>query len=354
MERPVGGHANGMRGQYAPGVTFQRLLESAASLVGPVDLIDDLTFSDKAQVARLRVPGGGTVVAKRPVDPAAYARELEALRVLPEAVRPGLVAAGCDLMVMEDLGTGPSLADLLLGRDPAAAEAAAMAWAGTVGQALHPTLHHGTPEEPEGLLAGLEEMRRLASALDVPVPAGVDDEVASIISMLGRPGPWVAFCPSDTCPDNNRVSPDGSVRLFDFEGAGWRHAAVEAAYCRAPFCTCWCLARLPEGLTDGMEAAFLSALGPTNPAGFIDVVTPAAVHYTLVSFRWFRRFVLDDRPLPAQAPSTGRQYVYERLMTIAEEREKLSALAEVAEGLAAAIVQRWPEAAGMPLYPAFR
>ena len=335
-------------------MTFQPLLEDAALLVGPVNLVDDLTFSSKAQVARLRVPGGTTVVAKRPVDSAAFSRELEALRVLPEGVRPALVAAGEGLLIMEDLGPGPSLADLLLGRDPAAAETAVVAWAGTLGQAIRPTLRYGTPEEPDGLEAGLDQMRQLATALDVPVPAGVDDDVALIASMLARRGPWVAFCPSDTCPDNNRVLPDGSVRLFDFEGAGWRHAALEAAYCRAPFCTCWCMARLPEGMTERMEAAFLSALAPTDRAGFVDVVTPAAVHYTIVQFHWFRRFVLDDRPVPPRAPSTGRQIVYARLLSVAEQRERLPALAELAEGLATAIGRRWPNAAGMPLYPAFR
>jgi hypothetical protein len=335
-------------------VSLEPLLESAASLLGPVELVDDLTFSAKAHVARLRIREGATVVVKRPADSAAFGRELQALRVLPEVVRPGLVAAGDDILVLQDLGPGPSLADLLLGRDPAAAETALTTWAGTLGEALHATLRHGTPEELEGLEAGLDEMRQLAWALDVPVPAGVDDDVASIASMLARPGPWVAFCPSDTCPDNNRVLPDGSVRLFDFEGAGWRHAAVEAAYCRAPFCTCWCMARLPEGMGGRMEAAFLGALAPTDPTGFSEAVTTAAVHHTLVQFRWFRRFVLDERPLPPRAPSTGHQNVYVRLLAVAAEREKLPALAEVSERLAAAIVGRWPDAAGMPLYPAFR
>lgn len=333
---------------------LEPLLKSAASQLGPVDLVDDLTFSDKAQVARLRMTQGATVVAKRPVDPAAFGRELQALRVLPEGVRPGLVAAGDGVLVLEDLGPGPSLADLLLGHDAAAAETALMTWAATLGEALHATLRHGTPEEPEGLEAGLDELRQLAWALDVPVPAGVDDDVAWIASMLAEPGPWVAFCPSDTCPDNNRVLPDGSVRLFDFEGAGWRHAAVEAAYCRAPFCTCWCMARLPEGMVGRMEAAFLGALAPTDPTGFAEVVTPAAVHHTLVQFRWFRRFVLDERPVPPRAPSTGRQNVYVRLLAVAAEPGKLPALAAVAERLATAIVRRWPDAAGMPLYPAFR
>lgn len=110
------------------------LLESSASLLGPVELIDDLTFSNKAQVARLRVRDGTTVVVKRPVDPAAFGRELQALRLLPEAVRPGLVAAGDDVLVLQDLGPGPSLADVLLGHDAAAAEAALMTWAGTLGR----------------------------------------------------------------------------------------------------------------------------------------------------------------------------------------------------------------------------
>lgn len=312
---------------------LEPLLRSAASLLGPVDLVEDLTFSDKAQVARLRVRDGETVVAKRPADPAAFDRELQALRILPEAVRPSLMAAGDDILVLEDLGPGPSLADLLLGRDPVAAETALMTWAGTLGDALHATLCHDTPEQPEGLEAGLEEMRQLALALGVPVPPGVDDDVASIALVLARPGPWVAFCPSDTCPDNNRVLPDGSVRLFDFEGAGWRHAALEAAYCRAPFCTCWCMARLPEGMVERMEAAFLGALAPTDRRDFAEAVTLAAVHYTLVQFCWFRRFVLDEHPLPPRAPSTGRQNVYVRLLAVATEREKLPALAEVAEGL---------------------
>lgn len=121
------------------------------------------------------------------------------------------------------------------------------------------------------------------------------------------PGRGSPFAPATPCPDNYRVLADGSVRLFDFDGAGWRHAAVEAAYCRAQFCTCWRMARLPEGMVGRMEAAFLGALDPTDPTGFSEAVTPAAVHSTLVQFRWFRRFVLDERLVPPRAPSTGRQ-----------------------------------------------
>lgn len=104
-------------------------------------------------------------------------------------------------------------------------------------------------------------------------------------------------------------------------------------------CTCWCMARLPEGTIGRMEAAFLAALAPPHPAGFVDVVPPAAVHYVVVQFHWFRRFVLDERPIPPRAPCAGRQIVCARLLTVAQERERLPALAEVAEGLATAIVR---------------
>ena len=114
------------------------------------------------------------------------------------------------------------------------------------------------------------------------------------------------------------------------------------------------MARLPEGMVGRMEAAFLAALAPIDPTGFAEVVTPAAVYYTLLQFRWFRRFVLDERSVPPRSPSTGRQNVWVRLQAVAAEREKLPALAELAHRLATAMMRRWPDSGGMPLYPAFR
>jgi len=335
---------------------MEALLAGATSLLGAVELVDDLSFSHRASVARLRVGDGSTVVVKRPVASDALAREVEAMRTLPERVRPALVATGEGIVVMEDLGAGPSLADLLLGDDAGATDVALLAWATTLGAALRPTLRSGPGQEPEALTEELEELRGLADALGATVPGGVDDDVALVASTLSQPGPWLAFCPGDTCPDNNRVLADGSVRLFDFEGSGWRHAAMEAAYCRAPFCTCWCLARLPAGVTQRMEAAFLAALSPPDVDRFADVIALAAVRYTLESLRWFRRYVVEDRPVgpEGRAPSTGRQYLYERLRAVAGQHGRLPALADVAGQLADRMRARWPGTADMPLYPAYR
>lgn len=326
-----------------------------ARLRQPATLVEDLSFSDRAAVARIVLGSGETVVAKRPWHASLFAKELEALELLPADTRPALIASGQGIIVMEDLGSGPSLADLLLGADQAAAERALQAWARALGTALAATLQQGAPAASVRLTEGAEQLLGFAEDLDVRVPAGVETDVGLIEDALSADTPWLAFCPGDTCPDNNRVLGDGSVRFFDFEGAGWRHAAAEAAYCRAPFCTCWCVAALPAGLIRSMENEFLEALDPPKRVEFSTVIGLAAASWTLLTFGYFRGFVMDGAPIgpPGRTPSDGRQYVLLRLATVEALRDRIPALGELANGLRGAIVRRWPYAAERPTYPAF-
>lgn len=334
---------------------MERLLTTATEQLGPISLEDDLTFSQRAAVARLRLADDTTVIAKLPGTARAFANEVGALRTLPGSSVPELISADGDLIVMEDLGGGPSLADLLLGGDPIAAEAGLIGWAECLGHALRSTLRPGPDEDPDDPAEVTRALRAFAQALGAPVPRAAADEIALVVSTLERPGRWLAFCPGDTCPDNNRVMPDGSVRLFDFEAAGWRHAAREAAYCRAPFCTCWCVAALPDGMVDRMENAFLDALNPPEVEAFVRTIPAAVVWYTLTTLDWFTRFALEDLPVgPDHAPSTGRQYVHRRLRVIAAGSQELPALADLADRLAREMANRWPDCSRMPLYPAFR
>ena len=196
----------------------------------------------------------------------------------------------------------------------------------------------------------------MAGDLSIGVPAGVASEAAAIEDALSATSPWLALCPGDTCPDNNRVLSDGSVRFFDFEGAGWRHAATEGAYCRAPFCTCWCVGALPSGTTASMEKEFLDAFDPPEREAFGSFVGLAAVAWTLVTFDYFRRFVREDLQVgpPQRTLCDGRQYVVLRLTAVESQRDHIPALAELAGSLREAIVRRWPQAAQLPAYPAFR
>lgn len=177
------------------GPAVDRLVADAEEILGPVQLVDDLTFSNKATVVRLRVAGGATMIAKQPRRREMFVRELEALRLLPATVRPALLASGPDLFVVEDLGPGPSLADLLLGDEPNAAGGALMGWAETLGHAQAATLREGQAAAPEEIPAGLEGLKRLSAELDVEVGAGVEDDAALIAATLARRGSMARVLP---------------------------------------------------------------------------------------------------------------------------------------------------------------
>ena len=330
------------------------LAEAVARITGrPAKLVADLSFSSRAVVGRIALDRGETVIAKRPRERSALDRELTALQLFPPRTRPALVASGEGVFILEDLGNGPSLADLLLGTERRPAEQALYAWAAALGTALAATLRFGAPVERTHAYETLDPLIGLAEDLGTSLPAGLDGDAAAIDAAIAQASPWLAYCPGDTCPDNNRVLGDGSVRLFDFEGAGWRHAATEAAYCRAPFCTCWCVAAMPADILASMEAEFLCALRPPRVDEFRAAIGLAAVFWTLTTFDYFRRFVVDGARMgPPQGPADGRQYVVHRLAAI--ESERLPALGELAYRLRKAIVARWPAAAELPTFPAFR
>ncbi|MDP9398470.1 MAG: hypothetical protein M3P96_11920 [Actinomycetota bacterium] len=198
---------------------------------------------------------------KAPVGSApASAREEAALRLVAAAQVPGVVrllAAATDppLLVLADVGGGPTLADRLLADDPAAAEMAVLDWAARLGGLQAVTT--GAREEFASRLAGLSALgaapvdtlhdavaeacavlARDLPRLEVPVTPSAHEELRELALMLdvtapGAPGAPGALVPGDTCPSNAVDSDDGLV-LLDFEGAEFRHLAWEAAHSRCP------------------------------------------------------------------------------------------------------------------------
>ena len=170
-----------------------------------------------------------------------WVREAAALTALagsgtnaPEVVA---VVASPPVVVMEDLGTGDSLATALLGLDPETAERALVEWAEALAD-LHAAtwndvsgferalgkLAGATPVDPDampGVLAdGVERLRRAADTVGVEFSEQVDDEIRLISALLGDDVRVVS--PFDACPDNN-VRTAAGLRLIDFEGATVAH-----------------------------------------------------------------------------------------------------------------------------------
>ncbi len=295
-------------------------------------------------------------------------------------------AAG--LVVFEDLGDGECLADLLQGNDPTRAETCLLAYAATLGRMHAATIGRGReyrslrhalgigsgspstgPTSGEFIDTGWineetdwqkdsEEFRNCCAGVGVELPAAFAGSVREVATALNRPGPFLAFTPRDSCPDNHRFI-DGQVRLFDFEGSTFRHAFLDAAYARAPFPTCWCVNRLPEVLVPRFEATYRTELVKGCPEAADDTIfgqalVTACAFWTITTIAWSLPRVLDEDSNWGIA--TVRQRVLLRLETLAAATELfgyLEPLGAVARQLRSGLGTLWP-VDEMPLYPAFR
>ena len=290
-----------------------------------------------------------------------------------------LYAAGREagIVVTEDLGAGGCLADRMQGTDRQALEAGLFAYARSLGR-LHAAttgregdwmqrrVSLGAAEqerEREGvrwLRENVAPFRAQCEALGVPPAAGFESEIAQVAASLDAPGPFLAFSPGDTCPDNHRFVTDGALSFFDFEFGGFRHALLDAAYLRAPFPSCWCVSRLPPGLPPLLEGAYRAELVQGCPqAGDDAIFFPALVHasayWAIASVSWDLEEALKEDSRWGLA--TARQRHPLRLANFAEAAEQfgvLPALATTARALEARLRVLWADGEDMPLYQPFR
>jgi hypothetical protein len=327
-------------------------------------------------------PAGGTVVVKTYPPTAdgadSFAAEAAGLTLAAgTGLAPELLAADPELLVlvMSDLGTGPSLADLLLGDVTGDAAEAVLGWARACGELSAATAARvaefaglraryargGTGSAfpaflPESILAVPER----AAALGVAAPDGLDADLAEVARAV-QPGGFDVFSPGDLCPDNNLVTPAG-VRLLDFEAAGIYSVFLDAAYIRMPFSTCWCVFRLPPRLSQDAETAYRQLVCRAWPELADDQVWAAGVRrgvaaWSMNSMGWLLGAAIrGDRPLDEErtAPRT-RQLMRYRWRVVLGELDgsgELPALAGLTRSLLAA-TDGW-QAPDLPLYPAFR
>jgi hypothetical protein len=208
---------------------------------------------DRSHVVRLHLATGRSVVMKKRAGKDTFGAELGALEYLngmPEPVAPRLLGADADagILLMEDLGPGPSLADSLLIGDRSRvradlvsyAEALGSMHAWSMGRPRDPRL--GTPPWPDAVARGKDAFLDAAVSLGLSaVAAGTEiDQLSLLLNETGYHG----LVHGDPCPDNVRFL-DGRCRIFDFEHSGWGAVALDASYLLAPFPSCWCFGRLP-------------------------------------------------------------------------------------------------------------
>jgi hypothetical protein len=354
---------------------------------------EDLGGSKLSTVVRVRVASSPfslprTLVVKRyqqSTPSEAFVREAVSYQLFTalnadERMCPELYAhdSGAGVIVIEDLGRAPTLADKLLGDDARGAERALLSWARSLGR-LHATTA-GREADFDALMRRLSAARVKGDPLAVNGPAAIERLPQLLEDALGVHTPahvferaertrWLlatsrhrAFSPSDLCPDNNLITSRG-VRFLDFEGGCVRNIMLDAAYLRVPFPSCWCAFALPAGMTDAMFAAWRAEVRMMWPDLADDsVVLPrmldAQLFWVWASTFWFLpRPGEPDGPIDSHLPSPRRSVsLAARWRHLCEEAKRAGAdaIAEHAMSVVDALTRKFGPDLTLPMYPAFR
>lgn len=356
---------------------------------------EDLGGSERSCVVRARVAASPfslprTLVLKRYVQPLdehcdAFAREAASYQLFTalaseDRMCPELFAhdPGSRLVVLEDLGHAPTLADKLLGDDARAAERALLSYSRSLGR-LHATTagreadfdalqrrltvpDFKDPLATDGAKAMTDLPALLEAELGVTTSAAVL-ECAERSRDLLETGHHRAFSPSDSCPDNNLITNRG-VRFLDLEGGCVRNAIFDAAYLRVPFPSCWCPFALPNGMTDAMLAGWRAEVKAVWPDLDDDGVLLPALLDAQLFWVWLTTWQFFSRPDAAQTHSSLLSDTPPETHVLTDRWRRLAndallagveAVAEHAAAVGDRLRVRWfDDDPVLALYPAFR
>lgn len=328
----------------------------------------------------IRFPRGGTVRSA----PDLLSREREALIYLStreSAIAPRFYAGGVNqgYVVSEDLGSGPSMLDLLLGNDLKAAEAGVLGFAHSLGR-LHVATLAGAgnshkaelPHERVWVEESWEQVQKAESVLGLPLSQGAERDIASIARTLEADTGWLALSSGDPSVVNCKVTPSG-IRFFDFEAACFRHVLIDAAVLRFFYPTGGPPWQLPAGVTVGIEAAYRAELARACSAAsdsdaYERAMIAACAAWMLLRLERLPRVDAGPDsdpwtllppgwigPIPMRSRRQQLVSIIETWVAMANRTSAFEALAAWCECLIDTLRVRWPEAGvELPVYPAFR
>jgi hypothetical protein len=274
------------------------------------------------------------------------------------------------LFVIEDLGEGRTLEDLLIASDEKAASDAVVTLAAAAGRLHAATLDHHAEFDRRREALGPRELTPMAraaavlraapadvtrwlTAVEIPVPRGLPESLASLADAVARPGPFTTVTHGDVAPSNNHVSPAG-LRLLDFEYGGVRSALYDTLFWNL-FCP------FPPTVIERADAAYRAALAATCPAALDDSAYGAARNVvvawrTVNMLQWFvPNAIGPDAPwAPGVTVRQALLWHLERFLAF-PIGGALAPITEAVDGLAHVLGERWRgERERMYVWPAFR
>jgi thiamine kinase-like enzyme len=265
---------------------------------------------------------------------------------------PALIAADEEfgILVLEDLGVHPSIADILLGDDTALARATLLDYARLLAEfAAHSIPRVDEFDAPRGHATHFAIWQLRDAMSNLALPPAAERQLADIADALETDPGWLTVGSADACPDNVLVTPDG-LRLLDFEGAARYHAVFDAGSLALPFPSCWCHDAFADELRRELLDAHRLALGRTRVEYDERLARVSIVWCAWTLARWLegtRR--ADFRPIARLA--SGRERVRAAAQTIATEAT--GPLRTWAAELDRALRAEWGTATDLrPSYPA--
>jgi hypothetical protein len=290
------------------------------------------------------------------------------------------------MIVVEDLGEGPSLQDLLFGHDRAAATQALAEWSGLLGR-----MQEVSAPCQEAFLA-LQSSRGASTALSdgsadvrdfLPVlheclqvlavapHSDFDEAVHAVGAAMRERSPLWTLVHFDAGPHNVQPAEHG-LRMLDFEFAGLGNGLIDIVGARMAFPAAYRGRRVPAGVVEAFEERYRAERNRTialfrEEASFHAALAQACAHWALTKLWGFWKNYLRTRL--AKGPSYDaregrdparaayfRQMVFTYLSSFAGATQAWRVLPELRvtiEQVMEALCGYWPELEPWPLYPAF-
>jgi Phosphotransferase enzyme family len=286
-------------------------------------------------------------------------RALDHLEHLGTELTPRVLTSDEHVVVMTDLGSGPSVQELLIAEDWTSAEAGLIALAsaaGTVHAARDFAGFRPARRVPflDGPLDSWNELFAAATDLGFPSPARASADIEALAKAL-RGERFRGFTHGDLTPNNAAVV-DGVARLFDFEGAGVRHLGIDAGCLRLSFPQYGHWAALPRPVLARMDQAYRGELANGLPAvaddaAYEQLMTEGCLAWAVVRASRLRLIASTDQMVRRRT-----QIVH--TLTAATETTRPTglypALTDWLDSLVDAMKTRWEEARLEPRgFPAF-
>jgi hypothetical protein len=325
------------------------------------------------------------------------ADELAAVLFLEEVAHEPAFGPSCygaepanEVIVLEDLGDGggPNTYQHVVGADAEAAGTALVEHIDLIGrlhaatagrQAEHARIRQslGPVEAPKplyedpwsngrgGAIAAEETRQACAKYRDGIRRVGLkldrlaDDEIEMVTDRVeGDAGPFLAFCQGDVNAPGNCVRQGGRLRLFDFDGGGFRHGLLEGLAGRL---TWGAMARIPAEVVEEMDRAYRRAFqrgceAARDERRYREALVEAAARWHIFHVIWRLPTALERDYV--RGLTTLRQQMLAWLDgfgQIVERHGHTVALGGSARDLARRLRAQWPAEVGeLPYYPAFR